>query len=431
MIAELQRIADRLGAALDRPVAIDDTQLRQYVYTYHPSGNDPAREQAILRRHAGPDILRWITVHRAPERKGAFLLPANPTIGMTCPRWAAVARVGGKAVAYIWVQVDDPELAESRRRRIEAAAASVAEVFQRQRHIDELRSLSERESLIRLLSDDTEARVRAVERIADADLFRHEWPAAVAVFLPVSGTGAGLGEAERASLSAALESVRMTLPARQTLSLVRQNHGLLVMARPDDGATPRHTLDQRLAETAREKIELALSATGPFTVWAGVGNACPRLTELVASYREALRGAQVAASLGSMARTVHHTGLGVYSRIAQLVNDQPEEVVLHPGIRLLIDRESVGAPLAETLEIFLDNAGDVARSAQRLHLHRASLYGRLRRIEELTGLDLGNGHDRLVAHLELKLARLLRLRQPSGMDATGAASTGAPTLGDS
>ncbi len=418
MIAALQRIADRLGAALDRPVAIDDTQLRQYVYTYHPSGNDPAREQSILRRYASPDILRWVITHRAPDREGAFLLPANPAIGMTCPRWGAVARVAGKAVAYLWVQVDDPELPEPGRRQLEAAAESVAEVFQRQRHIDELRSLSERESLIQLLSDSARTRLRAVERIVDADIFRHEWPAAVAVFLPFSGAGAALGETERTKLSAALESVRMTLPIRQTLSLVRQNHGLLVVARPDDRTTPRHTLDRKLAETAREKIELALSETGAFTIWAGVGNAY-QLTDLVASYREALRGAQVAASLGNIGQTVHHTGLGVYARIAQLVDDERQEIGLHPGIRLLIERENGGVPLAETLEVFLDNAGDVARSAQHLHLHRASLYGRLRRIEELTGLDLGNGHDRLVAHLELKLARLLRLRQP-GVTGTAA-----------
>ncbi|MGI5270397.1 PucR family transcriptional regulator [Nonomuraea sp. CA-218870] len=419
MIAALQRIADRLGAALDRPVAIDDTQLRQYVYTYHPSGNDPAREQSILRRHASPDILRWVAAHRAPERRSAFLLPANPSIGMTCPRWGGVVRVGGKAVAYIWVQVDDPELGEPQRRQIEAAAESVAEVFQRQRHIDELRSLSERESLIQLLSGSARARFRAVERIVDADIFRHEWPAAVAVFLPFSEAGAVLGEAERTKLSAALESVRMTLPLRQSLSLVRQNHGLLVVARPDDRATPRHTLDRKLAETAREKVQLALSATGPFTVWAGIGNAY-QLSDLVTSYREALRAAQVAASLGTIGQTVHHTGLGVYARIARLVDDEPKEIGLHPGIRLLIEREHEGAPLAETLEVFLDNAGDVARSAQQLHLHRASLYGRLRRIEELTGLDLGNGHDRLVAHLELKLARLLRFRRPGGVDQAGA-----------
>ena len=46
-------------------------------------------------------------------------------------------------------------------------------------------------------------------------------------------------------------------------------------------------------------------------------------------------------------------------------------------------------------------------TAEALFLHRASLYYRLQRIEELTGASLKSGSDRLVLHLGLKLARLL------------------------
>ena len=46
-------------------------------------------------------------------------------------------------------------------------------------------------------------------------------------------------------------------------------------------------------------------------------------------------------------------------------------------------------------------------TAEALFLHRASLYYRLQRIEELTGASLKSGSDRLALHLGLKLARLL------------------------
>ena len=54
----------------------------------------------------------------------------------------------------------------------------------------------------------------------------------------------------------------------------------------------------------------------------------------------------------------------------------------------------------------LDAGGDVAAAAKALHVHRATLYRRLERVEELTGLDLTNGDDRLYAHLSLRLQRL-------------------------
>jgi hypothetical protein len=410
MLVELQRIADRLGSLLDRPVAIDDMQLRQFVYTYHPAGSDPAREQAILRRHASPEILRWIASHRTSERRGAFLLPSCPEIGLTCPRLGVVARVGDRPVAYIWVQVDDAELTDAQRRHLTAAAEDVADVFRRQQIIDELRGLSERESLIQLLSGDAAARARAVERIADADIFHHDQPASAAVFLPVPPPGCEFGGAARAAMNAALESVRATFPSRQTMGLIRQNHGLLVIARAGGAVPNRRAADHAFAETARRKIEDALAQVGPFTVLAGVGGTCQSLADIVGSYRQALQSAQVAAAIGTLGPTVHHADLGIYAHLVQLTSDQPDMIALHPGIRLLIDRETDGDPLAETLEVFLDNAGDVARAARCLHLHRASLYGRLRRVEEITGLDLSNGHHRLIAHLELKLARLLRLR---------------------
>jgi len=39
-------------------------------------------------------------------------------------------------------------------------------------------------------------------------------------------------------------------------------------------------------------------------------------------------------------------------------------------------------------------------------MHRATLYRRLERVEEITGLDLERGDDRLLAHLGLRLHRL-------------------------
>ncbi len=65
-----------------------------------------------------------------------------------------------------------------------------------------------------------------------------------------------------------------------------------------------------------------------------------------------------------------------------------------------------GPELMEALEGLLDAGGDVAAAAKALHVHRATLYRRLERVEELTGLDLTKGDDRLYAHLSLRLQRL-------------------------
>ncbi|MCF0079300.1 helix-turn-helix domain-containing protein [Streptomyces lomondensis] len=61
---------------------------------------------------------------------------------------------------------------------------------------------------------------------------------------------------------------------------------------------------------------------------------------------------------------------------------------------------------ARTAEVYLDCAGQAARAAAELGIHRQTLYYRLSRIEKLTGLDLDDGEDRLLLHMTLKGARL-------------------------
>jgi len=74
---------------------------------------------------------------------------------------------------------------------------------------------------------------------------------------------------------------------------------------------------------------------------------------------------------------------------------------LPDGVRALLDHEQ----LALTLETYLDHAGDVKQTAAELWLHRTSLYYRLRRIEEIAGVDLNRGEDRLLCHVALRLAK--------------------------
>lgn len=62
--------------------------------------------------------------------------------------------------------------------------------------------------------------------------------------------------------------------------------------------------------------------------------------------------------------------------------------------------------LVETLAAFLDAGGDVKATAAALSLHRSGLYYRLQRVEELTGLDLSRGDDRLLAHLAIRARRM-------------------------
>ena len=97
-------------------------------------------------------------------------------------------------------------------------------------------------------------------------------------------------------------------------------------------------------------------------------------------------------------------GLGVYGNLTLLTrNHEDAQLPLTPNIAALREEDSA---LFDTLELFLDNAGSIAKTSEELCIHRSTLYYRLKRIADITGTDLNSGLDRFTLHLELKLFRL-------------------------
>ncbi|MGW7793402.1 PucR family transcriptional regulator, partial [Streptomyces tricolor] len=112
-------------------------------------------------------------------------------------------------------------------------------------------------------------------------------------------------------------------------------------------------------------------------------------------------------------RLPHLTGIGAWESLGELavllqLPDHALNASLLPRpLRLLLD-SPVGPRLEGTLRCFLEHAGSIPRTAEALRIHRTSLYYRLRQIQEITGLDLDRGGDRLVLHLGLRTRELLQ-----------------------
>jgi DNA-binding PucR family transcriptional regulator len=63
--------------------------------------------------------------------------------------------------------------------------------------------------------------------------------------------------------------------------------------------------------------------------------------------------------------------------------------------------------LARTLRVYLDHGCNGPAASAALHIHRTTLYYRLGRIRELTGLDLDDGRIRLTLHQSLTALDLI------------------------
>ncbi|MEU3630084.1 helix-turn-helix domain-containing protein [Streptomyces fradiae] len=162
----------------------------------------------------------------------------------------------------------------------------------------------------------------------------------------------------------------------------------LVRLRSPDVLTPALTAGARLCDLA-----------GP---GAAAGVATPRrgLAELRGAWAEATSAARAALAEPRLGPVAPWASIGPYRLLTAL----PREAADDPAVRPLLGRAH--AELARTAEVFLDHAGQAGRAAAALGIHRQTLYYRLSRVEQLTGLDLDDGEDRLLLHLSLKARRL-------------------------
>ena len=200
--------------------------------------------------------------------------------------------------------------------------------------------------------------------------------------------------------------------------LARQRSALLdrLLRGADEQAARELAALEHLAHDVRVVVRVPAQAGGwrlpggmsahmwrPRAAPAASGRALP-LVDLCEAVRRAActRRALVA---GARLERPSWDALGVW----RLVVEAPESLSvseIHPGAEVLASASRTD--LMATARVVLDLGGDVAAAAEALRVHRTTLYYRLDRIQELTGVDLRAGAGRTDLQLALWLAAYRR-----------------------
>jgi sugar diacid utilization regulator len=413
MASELQAIVDALGKRLKRAVAVDDPRLRLLAYSSHHGSVDQVRLASILHREAPDEPRRWVFSLGVADADEPLRIPGNPELGMDA-RVCAPVRYQGQLLGYLWLIDADETLTEDELVAAGSAAEAAAAVMYRERLQHELERGRERELLRDLMSEDVEVRQQAADELVAEGLFVSGSPVAVLVTRAVREPNGEADEEGQMAISLALEHARRMASPRHSLQLVRPGHGLFVVATKDPALRPRglHGVGEELRD------ELQRSLHDGWRVYVGIGDTQSSLCYTAHSHRQAQQAVRVAGivrSLGPIAAWAH---LGIYQMLSQFPVEKLASDALHPGlVRLFEHKDAV--LLVRTLEHYLDRAGDAKTTAAELDLHRASLYYRLHRIEEISNTSLRDGDDRLALHLGLKLARLAGIHPVAQSNADG------------
>ncbi|WP_206516630.1 PucR family transcriptional regulator [Microbacterium oxydans] len=399
MASELQQLVENLGRRFDRSVAIDDRNVRLLAYTSHRAEVDDARIASVMQRGVSADLIEHVHRSGALTADGMFIVPASPKLGMNIERIGFPIRYRGDLLGFLWLLSSEGEVTNEQENAAKESADSAAQILQREHLLGQLSRGRTRELMRDLLSDETNVRVDAAEKLIDEELV----VTGHVVVIVARPEGTPLSEGDRLALASCLERTRRSLPPRSAIQLERPDHAILLVV-----VSELRGEIEAVAQKLQRDISAELDRPSEHCP-VGVGQESATLSDARRSYLEAKRAAKVAGIVRVLGPTVRYASLGVYGLLAELPTDRLRES-LHPGLKRLLQAEDDGESLVRTLDVFLENAGNVQATATEMCVHRATVYYRLKRIEQLAEVDLSKGDDRLSLHFSLKVARLIGLR---------------------
>jgi sugar diacid utilization regulator len=172
-------------------------------------------------------------------------------------------------------------------------------------------------------------------------------------------------------------------------------------------------VSSRACEAVLRELQAALPG---FTFALGRSRIAEDPIDLPRAASEALLAANVAEG-DSDGPALAFEQTGAYRLLLSTMSDNPAELrrfyaeTVEP---LVAYDEQYETDLVRTLETFLEADGNVAGTAQRLFTHRHTVYYRLERVRELSGLDVSSSDGREKLSLGLKSMRVLGISSARG-----------------
>ncbi len=373
-------------------------------------------QQHAFRRAIEPEALETLRseVHeRALRREGRAFMPSlvegNQGIALPVPADGAPRPAGGgpgrAPEAWLVAIKDAGPLSDFDRLTLHQAVTIVA--------LELLRSRVAGDTERRLAGDVLDAIVRG--ELTGPELTRRLGPFGLSdrvAAIVLKRSGDGRGPAAGPSVESTLWSA---LREEAAPALVASVGALACALVPGGGSEDElFALGDRVAAGAAAELD------GDVRV--GIGRAVPTV-DARRSFHEA-RCALEALALGEAvpengngsapaseerSRVATYRDLGSFQLLLSLQDDEALRLFCDSILGPIEASEGpYGGELMRSLEAFIEENGQWERAARRLYCHRHTLRYRIRRVEELTGRNLGSARDRIEFWLALRGRQLVR-----------------------
>jgi hypothetical protein len=383
-LGDLFALADATASLAGGPVTIEDPQSRVLAFS-GGQGIDQGRMATILDRRVPEHWMRQLRQRGILDRLLTSEDVLRVSLEGTEPRRAIAIRAGGAMLGSIWLAGADDALGDHADDALQRAAKVAAVHLLRQRTTDDLERRLRGRALAALLRGDgpAEFALRQVGLPGEGGL----------VVLAIAVEGAEAGER-------LVDLVTMHLQAYRRHAVATLDGPRVYVLAGARGGDDRAALRQ----IAADSLERARHALG-VELRAGLGDHVATAEQVPDSRRSAERALELGGGGGAgggrvvLSEAVH--GRALLADVETFVAGW--SATLSPELRALIDHDRThGTDYVRTLRAYLDALGSGTLAARRLHVHVNTVRYRMRRVGEITGVDLTRGDARLALELELR-----------------------------
>ncbi|AXI11225.1 PucR family transcriptional regulator [Oceanobacillus sp. 143] len=391
-------LAERIGEALECPITIEDSKHGIISYSKHKQDIDEVRIATIMSRKVPDNIINSLwksgVMTELFESDEPVIVPAIKEVGLG-NRVAVSIRKNNKILGFIWAHTSDSFLDEEKLYILKKSAQIVKNQLLQKRIKKVKEEENHQEFFWRLLTGQLNEKEVIVEQAKEygIELYGRQAITVLEFDLEIS-------ETVEKHINYLLETLhRIHVVCR----LIDQNQ-LILLIRLNDNNDSTMILNQFLKHFI-QKLRLRL----PTANVRGSSGAIYMNPEYIKdSYHQALKVLTLKDKFPKELQLISsYQELGIYQFIDELQKKQTRENYQNRSIEKLkhYDQQN-NTELLETLKVYLEFDSNVREAASSIHVHTNTLNYRIKRIIDITGIDLKDTNQKVCLYLDLQLEKL-------------------------
>ncbi|MGY3715513.1 PucR family transcriptional regulator [Sutcliffiella cohnii] len=393
----LEDLVDSINDTFQCPVTIEDANHRLLAYNSHEDETDPARISTIIKRRVPEKVINKLwkegIIPQLMATDDPIRIPEIKEIGLR-DRVAVSIRKNNKVLGYIWIVEEKNKLSDKQLLQLKNAA-SAATTLLIKLHLQKKKKEEDYQDFFwQLITGHYKSQEEISKKFYQLNISMPE-RFSVLVF-----------QFEQEISRQMEDHIAYLISTSQKITnhfLVVMRNELILIASPHpsypDEKNFREFITFFIAEMKnRFSVEGIKGSSG--TVYAD-------LERVETSYQEALKVLEMKDEYPEVLEDVYHYHqLGMFRYFDAIMKEKRSDSYEHPAIFKLEQYDKVNnTNFLKTLEVFINEDSNMNDASKKLFVHINTLNYRMKRIVEITEIDLKNVNEKMSIYVDLMLRR--------------------------